>query len=456
MSLQIEHYFRRFGFCAEQLGEPAPAPGLGLIVVLPSFREPNLEASLESLASCARPSAPVEVLVVVNSPAEASPRDLELNERSIAQVKILAERNTTSFSIHLIHARDLPPKLAGVGLARKIGMDEALRRFARAGREDGIIACFDADCVCDPNYLVAIEQHFAAHPRSPGCSVYFEHPLTGAEDPRVYEAVTLYELHLRYYVEGLRRAHFPHAFHTVGSSMAVCASAYLKQGGMNKRQAGEDFYFLHKIIPLGGFGDVNTTRVIPSPRVSDRVPFGTGRAVGEYLRSTEFRTYPFQPFLDLRALFERASQLFTEPPPKLSAALEQFLRLRNFDEALAEIRANTATPEAFANRFFRWFDGFLAMKYIHFARDHFYGAGRLPDEARRLDDDSSALGETSSREMLLDLRRRQRTTPENDKANDPGSEDRSPGYWNTSKNGGVRGQGTMPGAGVNGGGGSAS
>ena len=90
------------------------------------------------------------------------------------------------------------------------------------------------------------------NPRSPGCSIYFEHPLHGPLEPKVYEAIAAYELHLRYYVQALRYAAFPYAHHTIGSSMAVRADAYAKQGGMNKRQAGEDFYFLHKIIPLGG------------------------------------------------------------------------------------------------------------------------------------------------------------------------------------------------------------
>src|SRR5690606_5551781 len=132
-----------------------------------------------------------------------------------------------------------------VGLARKIGMDEALRRLDRAGRLDGVIACFDADCTCDPNYLVEVERFFRENPKAPGCSIYFEHPLSGPAEPGIYQAVARYELHLRYYIEALRHAGFPHAFHTIGSSMAARASAYLQQGGMNKRQAGEDFYFLH-------------------------------------------------------------------------------------------------------------------------------------------------------------------------------------------------------------------
>src|SRR5213594_3575687 len=99
--------------------------------------------------------------------------------------------------------------------------------------------------------------------------------MAGLLDPKVAEAIAAYELHLRYYVRALRYAGFPYAHHTIGSCMAVRADVYKKQGGMNKRQAGEDFYFLQKIIPLGHFTDLTETKVIPSSRPSDRVPFGT-------------------------------------------------------------------------------------------------------------------------------------------------------------------------------------
>src|SRR4029434_9989987 len=106
----------------------------------------------------------------------------------------------------------------------------------------------------------------------------------------IYKAIAAYELHLRYYLQALRTAGFPHGYHTIGSSMAVRARTYMEQGGMNRRQAGEDFYFLHKLIPLGGFTELNSTTVYPLPRPSNRVPFGTGRAVSEWLIQTGNKT----------------------------------------------------------------------------------------------------------------------------------------------------------------------
>ena len=293
----------------------------------------------------------------------------------------------------------------------KIGMDEALRRFDDVGNlDEGIIVCFDADCVCAPNYLAQIEQHFGKYPDSPACSIHFEHPLEGELDPEVYEGIVRYELHLRYYVEALRYAGFPHACHTIGSSMAVRARAYMEQGGMNRRQAGEDFYFLHKLIPLGGFTELNSTTVYPSPRASNRVPFGTGRAVSEWLQGRHSKTYSLQAFEDLRTFLGLAPTLMKSPLPEtLPPSVCRFLDDRNFSEALEEIRRHTSTPDAFTKRFFRWFDGFRAMKFVHHARDAFYGEEEITAAAAEL---LNRLGEkhaaTSPRDLLLAYRKLQR------------------------------------------------
>src|SRR5439155_20540102 len=203
----------------------------------------------------------------------------------------------------------------------------------------------------------------------------YEHPLEGLLNTKVYEAVAAYELHLRYYLQALRYAGFPHAHHTLGSCMAVRADVYREQGGMNKRQAGEDFYFLHKIIPLGGFADVTETVVHPSPRPSDRVPFGTGKAVRAFLGGKEMGTYPLEAFLDLKQLFDwlplsyrHGEESAGECAGPLPETVRGFLRQQRFAEAMKDIRRNTSSEAAFLKRFSRWFDGFRAMKFVHYVR----------------------------------------------------------------------------------------
>lgn len=362
-----------------------PSLNLGIIVVIPAYDEDFLLLSLMNLQRCDLPICDVEVIIVLND----SEKDSEiLRDKHIDQAKQIQDwagkNRRRRIYFHVIYQDRLPKKQAGVGLARKIGMDEACWRFEKIRKEDGIIVCFDADSRCDLNYFREIEQYFVDHPKCPAASIYFEHPLHGPDfDDSIYEAIIDYELHLRYYIQAQRYAGFPFAYQTIGSSMAVRAIAYQKQGGMNRRKAGEDFYFIHKFTPLGDFGEINTTRVIPSPRPSHRVPFGTGRAVGQLIASKEpYATYAPQSFLDLKCFFSKMSTLFDLKETELASEIErypvsikEFLAQSDFEERLAEIKTHTTNKATFENRFFRWFNAFQLMKYLHFARDHFYTNG---------------------------------------------------------------------------------
>lgn len=353
-----------------------PSLNLGLVVVIPAHDEPFLLLSLMSLKKCDLPECDVEVIVVVNESEKAPEAVKERNRRIAEQASSWAQQNNRPRLKFSVLHHELPAKHSGVGLARKIGMDEACWRLERARNPEGIIACFDADSRCDPNYFRAIEDYFKRHPDAPACSIYFEHPLAGADfDEPVYQAITEYELHLRYYIQAQRYAGFPHAFHTVGSSMAVRCSAYQQQGGMNKRKAGEDFYFIHKFTLLPGFGVLNSTRVIPSPRPSHRVPFGTGRAIQEITRQKgAYQTYAFESFEELRAFVQLLPDLYREGPtvlqPLATPLLHAFLETQDFAEKLKEFKQHSSGYTTFQNRFFRWFNAFLVMKHLHFVREH--------------------------------------------------------------------------------------
>ncbi len=401
------NYFEKNALFPALIGS-APETDLDLCVTIPCFDEPDVLRTLNALAACTMPTKPAEVIVVINNAENAAENIKKRNAETLALAQAWAiKNNRKGLRFHILHFPNLPAKQAGVGLARKIAMDEAARRL----KPKGIIVCLDADSQVQPNYFQAIEQFFEQHPGCPAVSIHYEHPLEGEEfSPEIYEAIARYELHLRYYVHALRQAGLPTATQTVGSAMAVRADAYLAQGGMNRRQAGEDFYFLHKFTPLDGFGELTGTTVIPSPRTSHRVPFGTGKAVGDMLGGQEFLTYSPLIFRDLKFFLEKTEQwynsggdqnntLFAALPP----AVLSFLEKENFLEKIREIRAHTASPEAFRKRFFRWFDAFRAMKYVHHARDGFYPG--VPVEAAVAQAEfgpaPAALG---LREMLLAFR----------------------------------------------------
>lgn len=378
---RLERYIHRFQGKAPSIAI-SPAKSLVGVIVIPCYLEPDWFETLTSLEQCAHTNGSFEVLVVVNASVSASEEVRAEQQEAIKEITAFSkEHSTPKLRMHVINALNLPPKHAGVGLARKIGMDEALHRLDQAGHlEDGFIVGLDADSICESNYLTALESHFNKHPKTPGCSLHFEHPLSGNLASDIYETAGLYELHLRYYVQALRHAGFPHAFHTIGSSMAVRAPVYMSQGGMNRRKAGEDFYFLHKIIPLGYFTELTETTVYPSPRPSDRVPFGTGRAVSKHRGTEMFPTYPWDAFKDLKTFFQLVSyhdpfaktDQIQLPKNQVSQPIKDFLDVTDGWSCWESCIKGTASFEAYQRRFFQWFDGFLCMKCIHFLRDHFY------------------------------------------------------------------------------------
>lgn len=362
----------------------SPAPNLGVVVVIPCYDEPNAVGSLQALQNNQLPThISVEVILVINSGENGDISAKQQNEQTFQAVndwiKIQKEERTP-ISWQVLYHPNLPKKHAGVGLARKIGMDEATYRLEQVNNPKGIILCFDADASCANNYLLEVVNHFEKHPQTPACSIHYEHPLTGTEyDAHTYEAIAQYELFLRYYVHALRYAQHPHAYQTIGSSMAVRCDAYQQQGGMNRRQAGEDFYFLQKFIPLGHFTELTSTTVYPSPRPSHRVPFGTGKAVGEILETQNqtYTTYHPQTFKDLKQLLQQVKTWYQqdniqEQLVMLPQSIQTYLLQQKVIEKLQEIKNNTSNETSFLQRFYRWFNAFQALKYVHYARDHYY------------------------------------------------------------------------------------
>ncbi len=401
-----------------------PTQNLGMIVVIPCYDEHHLIQSLDGLKNCDKPTCDTEVIVIINDGEQSSDAVKSQNQKTFESATGWAKENSTiHLQFHIIYKTNLKQKIAGVGTARKIGMDEAVRRLESVGKSDGVIVCFDADSLCEKNYFQAIETHFSKNQKTQACGIHFEHPLEGNDyQTEIYEAITKYELHLRYYIHAQKYASFPLAFQTIGSSMAVRCDAYQQQGGMNKRKAGEDFYFLHKFTAINAFSVLKNTTVIPSPRKSHRVPFGTGKAVNDILEnknqdqnSVEYYTYNFKIFDDLKQFLDVAPNLLFFEKEQLEMmkkhlpeSILTFLNDNNFDAKLAEIQANTTAPITFGGRFFRWFNAFFLMKFVHFARDNYYPNVPVEEAARELLQKYYFVNksEADAKELLLNFRKR--------------------------------------------------
>lgn len=375
------HYFDRYAYPERFIKEPIRKDTF-VAVVIPVYKEENLLLTLQSLVDCEQTKFPVEVILVVNHPVDAHQSIKELSYQTVRQIENFTANNPSNLAFHVIEAFDLPPKKAGVGLARKIGMDEAAFRF-NSINQDGVILCFDADSQCDKNYLKEIEAHFINNPHCNGASIHYEHPVH-LESGEINEAIVWYELHLRYYIQALKYANYPFSFHTIGSSMAAKSSIYQKQGGMNTRKAGEDFYFLHKIIPLGDFHTITSTKVIPSARTSDRVPFGTGRAMQEHQEQANNLglSYDLRSFTIIKAFLEKidSAHLIENAPSEIKGFLEE----NKLYGELENIKSQSTNETHFKTRFFEWFNGFKMLKLVHFLRDYSFPEQSLEVQSSKL------------------------------------------------------------------------
>ena len=377
MSMQnfFETYFQRYPVKPQHI-KTLPDKDLQTIVVIPSYDEPDIRWTLKSLLNCFPTVFPVEIIVVINAKENTEEKILAQNRITVSQIQEIQRENLSDkIKIYYLEENNLPKKHAGVGFARKIGMDEAVRRFCSINNQNGIIISLDADCLCSKNYLSEIEKFFLKNPKAEGVSIGFEHDVEDkkfSEESR--EAITKYELYMRYYIAAQRFAGFPYAFQTVGSAFAVRVKPYCLEGGMNRKQAGEDFYFLQKIIPRGNFFSLNTAKVFPSIRFSTRVPFGTGISLKQ-MDNNEYGVYCFESFLVLKSFFQNN---------EIQPVMKEFLDKNGYFDALKEMKENSACEKTFYKRFFVWFDAFRLLKFLNFAHAEFFLKQSVESQAVKL------------------------------------------------------------------------
>ena len=346
-----------------------------MAVVIPVLAEnATLPATLKSLA--ANPPehlAKTLILLVINQRPDSTVEDKNDNQHTLRELSDGSWKHP-GLQLAWIDAAspglELPVKDGGVGLARKIGFDLALQRLSFEKSEPLLIA-LDADTLVRPDYLPALHSHF--RDAIAGAAVVpFCHQ--AGNDPIHEAAIARYELFLRSHLLGLTLAGSPYAFHTVGSTMACRAKAYARAGGMNRRRAGEDFYFLQQLAKTAGVATLSGTVVYPSARPSSRTPFGTGRSVSALLTgdSEAVLFYPAACYALLgdwlqlvREQLEADGVTLLHLAEQLSALLADFLRNEKFPSLWDRLRTNHAQNEARLKAFHDWFDGLKTTRLIH-------------------------------------------------------------------------------------------
>ena len=328
------------------------------------------------------------VIFVINNSVSSNKQIKEDNKQSLDLLRAIINKSNPDRFINEIsksgikvgvidassEGKEFEDKEGGVGIARKIGLDQALKVFDYLKQGKKILISLDADCTVEENYLTEINWFFKK-PNVFVANIDFEHNLP--EEGISRRGIVSYEIYLRHYVTGLLFAGSPYSFHTIGSILVCDHEAYIKAGGMNTRQAAEDFYFLQKLAKLYKIHKITSTKVRPSSRKSWRVPFGTGKSMTNYLSNQkDILLYDPDEYLILKdwlELFNSDSLLNTEillnEARKIHPELFNFLESRGFSKDWNRILSNSKSEKQLNYQRINWFDAFKTLKLMHHLRD---------------------------------------------------------------------------------------
>jgi hypothetical protein len=339
------------------------------IIALPCCNEiDSLPETLRSLEKN-RPHCD-ETLVIVNVNQRAS-MDRQENLETLSWLQSFETKLQLAWMDHVTGDAAYPEKF-GVGLARHQACKSGL---AFIENDDPVIS-LDADSPVDPKYLESIFSFLRENPDFKAGHVNFKHRHCGTESEK--QAVRVYEQHLHRHRQRLEQANSPHAWYAIGSTIVCTKEAYAKSGGYHcRRMAGEDFYLLQQLSKTGcRISMIEDACVFPSDRISDRVPFGTGKAVGDIVESGRWLTYHEHCYRDLGKLLvavvenlsESAQVIFDQAP----ASCQSWLQERGFLNTWPKLQANSRNDEMLVQRFHEWLDAFQTLKLIHHLSDNHY------------------------------------------------------------------------------------
>jgi len=390
----VETYLSKYALRGWEI-ESAELNLISTVVVIPAIKEyENIRILLNSFTeNDPKYFGSTLLILVINNSSLSSEIIKEDNKNSLNFLNSIIDETKSDddlvnkiskcgLKIGFVNAssegKELPPKDAGVGLARKIGMDLALIILDYNSPGKKILVCLDADCTVDKNYITEIVDNFNSRNLSAAVVNYSHH--VDDRDGGL-NAIICYEIFLRYYELGLKIAKSPFAFPTIGSTIACDYESYIKSEGMNKRKAAEDFYFLEKLAKNYTVEKIKTTTIYPSSRRSWRVPFGTGQRVNRFYAGVqdEYLLYNPNSFFILRdwlSIFNNETQnsvyFLLKAAKEIDECLFTFLITQRFETDWQSILDNSKTNGQIQRQKIRWFDGFRTLKLIHYLRDSGY------------------------------------------------------------------------------------
>ena len=254
----------------------------------------------------------------------------------------------------------------GVGLARKIAADTALKLIKEEIISHPWIFSTDADVILPADYFEVI----TAHPESVALSLPFKHI---SDDETLALIQAEYDFRLKYYQAGIKFIGAAYDYIPLGSTLVVAADAYVKVRGFPQRSGGEDFYLLNKLAKLGCIVQPVEPVISIHCRFSDRVPFGTGPAIKKIKNQLDKQItltcyHPSVFKIIKRWKKSLDSYYYTQLLLTDDHGLNAYWQVQKLlDKNLQQIKS-AARWQQFVHE---WLDAFKLLKTVHFLSDEF-------------------------------------------------------------------------------------
>ena len=243
-----------------------------------------------------------------------------------------------------------------VGLARKLCIDS----FLSFTNNNDIIVNMDADTNYPDNYFENIFDIYSQLPLLSGVCAPYYHKIDNLPIDKA-RLMLRYEIFLHYYTLQLLLIQSPYAYMPIGSAMSFRVNAYKKAGGFKVKDAGEDFYTMQQIRKIGIISSWLDNTIYPAARISDRVVFGTGPAIGMNLEN-QIKKYPFYPTY----LFKKIESYYQIL--EYSNSIDEIIKnLKDIipEKIILKIYKNHTQRDKFVHAIHEYFDAFHILKFLN-------------------------------------------------------------------------------------------
>jgi len=162
----------------------------------------------------------------------------------------------------------------------------------------------------------------------------------------------------------------------MGSTIVCNAISYIAVGGMPKKKATEDFYFLQSLAKYTSIFQIKEILVFPSSRNEERVYLGTGHRMKEYYLNNSFKSLFFsdESYEIIKKIIYFFENQYNQPYESLNKELNKhfsnnicnFLYQHNIKNIWDKINSNAKTKNQFITFFHQWFDGLKIIKMLKY------------------------------------------------------------------------------------------